>query len=106
MSEDIEAVTKSSSNENANGALKALGVVLMIVAFITGVASIVRPLQQQISSLQERVTLVEARSEKQIVELRKKTDDYIKEGTTIHSKTQTKVEYLEKELDRLRNKSN
>jgi predicted PurR-regulated permease PerM len=101
-----DEITESTPNENANGALKALGVVLMIVAFITGVASIVRPLQQQISSLQDRINLVEGRTEKQIENLRAKTDDHVKEDTTIRSEIGVKVEYLEKELDRLRNKSN
>lgn len=106
MNEGRDAVVESSTNENANGALKALGVVLMIVAFITGVASIVRPLQQQISSLQEQISLAESRNDKDMMYVRDKLDAHIIEDTTIRSKLEEKVGYLEKELDRLRNKSN
>jgi predicted PurR-regulated permease PerM len=109
-------IEKSSPGENANGALKALGVVLTIVAFITGVASIVRPLQQQIAYLQNQINLVEVRIEKKVDKWtsshekeeayqRNKADEHIKEDIKINTKNEEKTGYLEKELDRLRDTS-
>ena len=96
MDDDREIIVEKSNNENANGALKALGVVLTIVAFITGVASIVRPLQQQNSYLQTQINLVEAKTEKQVEYLRDRLDNMI----------EREIDRLRKENNKLRDKFN
>jgi len=54
-------------NDNVpTSGLKSLGVVLSIVALIAGMSSIVRPIQQQIDMLHDRIKEIEIRAEKQV----------------------------------------
>ena len=71
-----------------NGGLKGIGVVLTLIALITGIAAIVRPMQNEITSLNNRISRLELRIDKQITVLNNKVDNQI----SIFNKQQEKYE--------------
>ena len=83
--EERGGMPEENSDSNSGG-LKGVGVILTIIALITGIAAIVRPMQNEITSSNARMTRLELRVEKQIEDL--------------DNKIGTQLDFLNKSLEK------